>query len=251
MHAAATHKNAYVIKPAPRPASGKSHLMGLAAGAARPIAIFDVCGTLYRENTTRGFLTYYHQRHASRAYSHTEWMWTSTFSPAFYLGAVAYRWLGRDLARQMLLRSLAGVPRATIEQAARDYVASVLPAKRIEPLHAKLREHCEAGDRVVLVSNSIDVVIEPIARALGVEWRSSQIGFEDDTCTGRLRTDLTGRKSVELARLDPYRESALLVYTDNRSDMDLVHEADFATIILPPNGSKSAWRTDRIEFMEA
>lgn len=223
----------------------------LSAGETGRIAIFDVCGTLYRENTTRGFLTHFHRSHATRSYARTEWMWTSTFSPVFYFGAIAYRWLGRDLAREMLLRSLAGVPRARVEQAARDYVASVLPAKRIEPLHAKLRDHCEAGDRVVLVSNSIDVVIEQIAHALGVEWRASQIGFEGHTCTGRLRTDLTGRKSVELARLDPDRESTLLVYTDNRSDMDLVHEADFATIILPPNGNKSAWRTDRIEFLEA
>lgn len=224
--------------------------MVVASGAIRPIAIFDVCGTLYQENTTRGFLTYFHQTKASRAYGRTEWMWTSTFSPIFYFGAIAYRWLGRDLARQMLLRSLAGVPRATIVEAARDYVATVLPAKRIEPLHAKLREHREAGDRVVLVSNSIDVVIEQIAQALGVEWRASEIGFAGDRCTGRLQTDLTGRKSAELVRLDPYRKSPLLVYTDNRSDIDLVREADFATIILPPNGSKSAWRTDRIEFLE-
>lgn len=220
-------------------------------GAARPIAIFDVCGTLYRENTTRGFLEHYHRSRGSSRYARREWLWTSHASPLFYLGAAAYRWLGRDVARQMLLRSLLGASRSELKQAARDYVASVLPARRIEFLHQKLRRHREAGDRVVLVSNSIDVVIEQIALELGTEWQASRLAFDGDRCTGRLELDLTGCKSLQLTRLDPDRQSALLVYTDNQSDADLVREADFATIILPANGNRAAWRTDRIEFVDA
>lgn len=214
------------------------------------IAIFDVCDTLYRENTTRGFLRWFHEAQASHAYDRTERLWTSYSSPAFYLGAAAYHWLGRDLARQMLLLTLKGAHRCHLEEAAHNYVASILPSKCIAPMQAKLREHRDAGDRVVLVSNSLDLVISRIAENLGVDWHASRLGFVGDICTGRLERDLTGRKASELRRIDPHRKATLFVYTDNRTDLDLIRQADFATVILPPGSKRSYWEGHEVEFLE-
>ena len=220
------------------------------AGAGR-IAVFDVCDTLYRANTTRGFLRFFHEARRGSSFARTEWAWTSRSSPLFYVGAVAYRWLGRDIARRMLLLTLRGARREELRAVARDYAATVLPAKRVEALHEKLREHREAGDRVVLISNSLDVVVEQIAENLGVEWSASRLAYAGDVCTGTLALDLTGRKAGELRRLDPERSSTLFVYTDNRSDLDLLNEADFPTVILPFGRGRSAWKGQKFDFLEA
>lgn len=211
--------------------------------AARRLVLFDVCNTLYDANTTFGFVL----QVAGQGLRLPR-----RSSPLYWAQAALYRFGIADLPRRRVLAALKGCERAALEAAARAYATGPLVARAIPATQARLAEHRAAGDRVVLLSNSVDVVIAAIAEHLGTEWRASRLGFAEGRCTGRLQQDLTGRK-LDVARalaaeMDPVPER--LVYTDNLSDRPLVDWADAAVVILPPRARRAAWSGVRAEFLE-
>jgi HAD superfamily phosphoserine phosphatase-like hydrolase len=220
-----------------------------ASGHSADLAIFDVCGTLYDENTTAGFLSYYHSSAEHAWFPRLKRRWASRSSPCFYLGAAASRLVHWDIARERLVASLRGETRASLRGAARRYAAEVLPDRENPVLHERLDEHRRAGDRVVLVSNSLDIVIEAIAQRLEVEFRASRLGFSGEICDGRIVDDLTGRKAQTVRALAAEHEGAptLHVFTDNESDRDIVELADRATVVIPKGRSASMWKGQRCE----
>jgi HAD superfamily phosphoserine phosphatase-like hydrolase len=211
-----------------------------------PIVIFDVCDTLFRANTTVGFLRHYARQ--SPKVSRALRRWTSKRSPAFYLGAVAYRLFGRDLARARLLNALRGDRRDDLVEVARDYVARVLAPLAIAPLHDALRQHLANSERVLLVSNSLSLVIAEIAEPLGVDYLASELEFVGCRCTGRLNVDLTGAKAAAVRRKFG-REAPLIVYSDNRSDLDLFAAAHRATVVVPKGRAQPGWAPEGCDFV--
>ncbi len=103
----------------------------------------------------------------------------------------------------------------------------------------------------MLVSNSLDIVIEAIAEALEVEFRASKLGFCGELCNGRIVHDLTGRKAEAVRALVSEREGTptLHVFTDNHSDGDIVALADRATIVVPRGRSAKAWEGQACNFI--
>jgi HAD superfamily phosphoserine phosphatase-like hydrolase len=209
------------------------------------LAIFDVCGTLYAANTTLWFLRLLGTKHGGVA--KTLDRWTSRRSPWFYIGAASQRLLGRDIARRALIGALAGMPREQLEIAGRKLTTEHLPGLAIAELHDRLSGHLAAGDETILLSNSLDVVIAPIAEALGVPFQASELEFRDGVCTGRLKSDLTGRKAQALGQFSRGGQRRLSVYTDNRSDADLLALADTKVIVLRRGATK--WGEDGSEYI--
>src|SRR5690606_22839990 len=129
-----------------------------------------------------------------------------------------------DIPRWAVIACLGGLDREALRKAARGYVVGPLAERRILQTQARLQQHRQAGDRVVLMSNSLDAVVEAIAESFGVEWRASLLAFRGKRCMGRLEMDLTGRKlgkARELSADEAYMPE-LVVYTDNLSDRPLV-----------------------------
>ena len=215
---------------------------------AQKLVIFDLCDTLYDVNTTVGFIEHFQSRNQAGRIARAVRRWSSKASPFFYVGATAHRLLGRDIARQRMIASLAGETRVNLAEAARDYARHVLPLHANKPLHERLNMHLTAGDRVILLSNSLDLVVDEVAEALGVEGHASKLGFEGDRCTGRLELDLTGRKAAAIQQLiDNY--PSIRVYTDNRSDRDLIEVADEATIVIPRGKPDRHWAGSDCEYV--
>ena len=212
-------------------------------------AVFDVCDTLFSANTTLDFLRFHAQRSGDVKLNRALERWTARSSPAFYAGALALRLLHRDIGRTRIIAALHGSPRDELERAARDYVRESLSARSVQPVHERLRQHLARGDRVILASSSLDLVIAPVAKSLGVEtWVASELGFRDGRCTGRLVHDLTGRKSQAIAGILEASE-AIHVYTDNRSDRDLLALADRRTVILPSGSRRGRWAGKDCEYV--
>jgi phosphoserine phosphatase len=206
----------------------------------RALAVFDVCDTLYATNTTLAFLRFLGERHPAIAREVDRW--TSRRSAFFYLGAVSHRLLRHDLARNALIGALKGIPRQELEAAGRLLAADHLPGLANAELHERLRRHLLNGDEVLLVSNSLDVVVAPIADSLGVPFRASELEYKDAICTGRLKRDLTARKAEAVSEFSGGMSRRLSVYTDNQSDADILAMADVKVIVLPPG--RREWGED-------
>jgi phosphoserine phosphatase len=220
----------------------------MVAGNLPRLVIFDLCDTLYDTNTTIGFVRHYHSLQGSQKDDHVVRRWLSRRSPWFYIGAIAHRLFGRDVARERIIATLAGKSKAKLTAAARDYARNILPSRANAPLQERLASHREAGDRVMLLSSSLDIVVAEIATLLGVDFRASELGFDAEICTGKLKQDLTGSKAVAVRDLmDSGLE--LCVYTDNRSDKDLLAIADRASIVIPRGSPDVRWGGDRCEYI--
>ena len=216
--------------------------------AGKKVAIFDVCDTLYDANTTAGFIEFVGRRADDSQILRIWRRWTSRTSPAFYVGAVAARLFSVDVARKRLIGSLRGFHRQELQRLARDYAAGPLVERENRRLHERLAEHRRAGERIILLSSSLDVVVEAIAAKLGAQFEASRLQFVDDVCTGKLKLDLTGRKRAHALRLcGPNTE--FHVYTDNRSDLDLLALATGMTIVLP-RGRRRRWARLDCEYIE-
>lgn len=214
----------------------------------RQIAVFDVCDTLFAANTTVGFLRFYAGRINDDTVARGLERWGSRSSPAFYLGALTDRIAGWDLARTRLISSLRGHSRAKLRAAAEEYVTGELMRHIIEPVHVRLREHLGHGDRIILASSSLDVVIAAVARSFGVEWIASELGFAGNQCTGKLLNDLTGRKPAAISAMVG-SDAHIHVYTDNRSDQGLLRMAGRCTIILPAGSNIGRWAGEDCEYL--
>lgn len=215
----------------------------------RPLVIFDLCDTLYAANTTVGFLGHFSQAGGRRHIKRALRRWTSRRSVLFYVGAVAHRLLKWDVARERLVATLAGERRQDLEEAAWDFASGTLPSLANHQLHDRLAQHRAAGDRVMIVSNSLDLIVAPIARMLGTEFEASTLGFSGDICTGRIDRDLTGRKASFVRKLIGAGGTISCVYTDNRSDLDLVSLAQQAAIVVPKGRREVHWGGSRCEYI--
>jgi len=221
---------------------------GNASEPGQRLVIFDLCDTLYDVNTTVGFVDYYQSVQHDQRIARILRRWLSKTSPWFYLGAIAQRLLGWDVARQRIIAALAGESRAKLTKAAADYARNVLPSRANRPLHDRLRSHLAAGDHVMLLSNSLDLVVAEVASGLGVDYRASRLGFDGDRCTGQLEQDLTGRKAFEVRDLVE-TSSCICVYTDNRSDRDLIAIADRATIVIAQGNPDDRWGGNGCDYI--
>lgn len=199
------------------------------------ILAVDVCGTLYDTNTTAGLVTFHHARRGNR------WRFNmlkaltrrrSVLRLALILIAKVSRF---DAHRALVLASLRGETRSSLQASATRYVSDHLPAHTIPATHARLAQMRAAGWQPVLVSNALAPVVEEIARQLDVPCLASQPKARDGRLTGRLSRDLTGQKrsAVEAFLNRPLERVQFAVITDNRSDCDLVAAANPAVLVAP------------------
>jgi phosphoserine phosphatase len=197
------------------------------------------------------FLRYFAGRSGDRNINRALERWTARSSPAFYAGALALKLLHWDLGRAQIIAALRGHSREGLEDAALNYVQHCLSGQCVEPVHERLRHHLARGDQVILASSSLDIVIAVLARRLGVElWVASKLEFRDGISTGRLARDLTGRKPHAIAAMLQGSE-CIHVYTDNRSDRQLLAMADRRTVILPRGSRHSRWAGENCEYIPA
>jgi phosphoserine phosphatase len=214
------------------------------------LAVFDVCDTLYAQNTTFGFVRYL-MRHTKRFHIFDRTLmfrWSPVFLSILIIGKIAKK----DYLRNIYLRWLKGRMRWELESAADAYVAEVLQPLALVETHAKFDKAKSQGQAVYLCSASIDCVVDAIARRLGARCYSSKLHYVNDTCTGKLVKDLTGTKKEIVMNIPGVNVGVthIRVFTDNISDMDLVKIADDATIILPGGRGKEKWAGFSVEFVD-
>lgn len=93
----------------------------------------------------------------------------------------------RVFATRVVHAVLRGVSRDRLDWLGEEYFQYKLkPNLKSDGLRA-LKERLDAGDEVVLVSQSLDHVMRPLARHLGVKWVvANRLEFRDGMATGRL-----------------------------------------------------------------
>lgn len=219
-----------IISPAARPADRPRT-------APRPVALFDLDGTLTHHDTLLPFLTGYLARHPARLPG----LWRIV--PALFAYALGGR--DRGLLKSRAIRAvMGGDARMVIEAWAQCFVAQLRPrgAFRAAGL-AALEAHRSAGDHLVLLSASPDLYVPLIGTMLGFERTvCTEVRWDGERLDGALRT--ANRRGEEKVRCleqlrEDYAHAPVMAYGNSLSDLPHLERADRALLV---NGNSAARR---------
>jgi phosphatidylglycerophosphatase C len=184
------------------------------------IAFFDFDGTV---TTGDGFLPFVHSavpRHRIIAGT----LFLTPMITGYRLGWVAARRMREGIA----CVAFRGRRREEVMEHGRRYAEHVLPA-RVRPHAAeRIAWHQARGDRVVVVSASIDAYLVPWCRAHGLELICSELEARDGVCTGRyVGGDCSGPEKARRIRerydLGQYQQ--VFAYGDTEEDREMLELA--------------------------
>lgn len=187
------------------------------------LAVFDLCDTLYKSNTTFDFIRFIKPTYSKVIFSF----------PARILNKTVSKFFEFDLIRFLALISLRGYSEDQLKDLSELFFEEFLVGKELSEPMQLLNSH---GSNVVIISASIDPIVKVVANKLGVDYLSSQLSYVDGFCTGKLSVDMLGKKVL-------YVSSEIgFVVTDNRSDLSLVLQSDSA-VIVSKEKNLSFWKS--------
>ena len=207
---------------------------------ANKILAVDVCGTLFDENTTSGFVVHFHQENNNRRIAYILKILSGRRRVIPFLIAKIGRLVGVDFHKKLFVLTLKGATAESLQRAAASYCLS-LNDKSISRTYEVIESMRSSGWSPVLASNSLDVVIDAVATMMQLPSVSSKLEFKGGVCTGRLGKDIAGKKRSSLevflgVNLDKIDFS---VITDNESDSDLIRSAK--PVYLVAKGRQKQW----------
>ncbi len=201
------------------------------------IAIFDLDETLTKKGTWGRFVT--------GTFRHKPLKWvpfviTSLFRQILYMAGLAPR---EHVKESMMRRTLSGRPRAELEKLADDFAQAEVQDGLRRRARAVLETHRGRGDRLLIASAAVDLIVEPIAKRLGIaESVCTKMAWDgQDRCARKLGgMNCYGKNKLRmvedyLARDPDYnRENVhITIYSDSASDLDILRWADVGIAVNP------------------
>jgi phosphatidylglycerophosphatase C len=187
----------------------------------RNVAAFDFDGTLTRRDTMLPFLSW--------AFG-TRRVVTALAAASRHVAAVAAGRSDRDLAKEaVLIRVLRGRPHAEVAEAGRAFGARLARHAITADMSARLAWHRARGHDLVIVSASLDVYVDEVARLLGfMHTASTALEVADGMCTGRIegRNCRGPEKAVRLRALLGDNDAEIWAYGNSSGDRDMLALAD-------------------------
>ena len=191
-----------------------------------PLYVFDICGTIFKSNTTFDFLTF----------------WLSPRSKYYSsFNKITRTYLHVDITRVIALRFLKGYSRLQLLEGADMFYESYLIKHINDYVVGKLKELIvNPSCNVLIASATIDVVAEVIARKMQINtWYSSELCYVDGICQGKLSKDLLGKKNDFIQEIQ--NQTIDSVYTDDFTDIPLLKDARQKNIVVYPKTDKK-WK---------
>lgn len=194
----------------------------------RQLAVFDLDGTITRRDTLVPFLVGFARRHPGGLWR----LWRLPFSLATFAFGLSDRGrLKSSLVRQVML----GAGREAVAASAGDFCRSRLPGLLNPGALAAIERHRAAGDRLVLLSASVDLYVPEIGRFLGFdETICTSLSWSGDRLEGRLTTENRRgpekRRCIEQLR-SRYAGARIAAYGNAASDFEHLEVVDAPLVV--------------------
>ena len=231
-HFPAVVELARLRRRSPRPVTPKATALASAPVAparlpairrgARALAVFDVEGTICDLTILQHWLYFALDRQERR-----RWPLTIAGAAVRVPGWIRLDRVNRLDFQRRFYRQYDGYTRAEVEEAARRAFHEITLPRCFPRAMRRVREHVEAGHRVVLVTGALDHVVAPLAELLEVEVHAARLRDVGGVFDGDLaETPPTAEARGELVRrLAADRGVALrecYAYADSISDLSML-----------------------------
>ena len=215
------------------------------------VFIFDVCGTLVRDDTTVGLLSWHFRR---RGFFIRERLVKALFGDGLLNFLVRGLEFATRLffARKLAIFLLRGESPEEVLVSAKEY-AQFLLAHRLEHQVFEMFQQFREQGVVVLASASVDPVINALGSILGVDALSSELEIGSSGYTGYLTLDLIGKKpGALLSRYgEGFFDANTTVVSDNFSDAELLAMCDTPWVVLRKSEHRFRWSLEGARYLEA
>jgi len=212
--------------------------------AGTAAAIFDVDGTIADTKSTTSLV--WLRQHQHSPVRHALWLASLAWRIPL-LWATHHLSHDSDAADRQVFRQFAGLSQRRTAVDARRCCEEVLLPACFPGALAEMAEHRAAGRRLVLLSAGVDVVLAPLAEALGAELLAQRLVVSGDRFTGAycshaaLTDDeaamgVAARKAAALARhaADTAIDlRASFVYGDSINDLAMLEMAGTPIVVRP------------------
>lgn len=204
----------------------------------RSLYVFDICGTIFKSNTTFDFLTFLLVP-KSKSYSCFDKLRKTIFWKV--INKLLRTYFHLDITRIIALRFLRGYNREQLlSEADTFYDAYLIKHLNMDVLDEIRGIQANHSSDLLIASATIDVVAEVIANRLQIkEWRSSELCYKDGICQGKLSKDLLGKKKELVG--DVLSRPVDSMFTDDFTDIALLKCAKQKNIIVYPKTFKK-WK---------
>jgi HAD superfamily hydrolase (TIGR01490 family) len=181
------------------------------------LALFDFDGTITTKGTYPGFVRFAVRpwRKAGGA------VILSPLIAGYRAGLVS----DPTMCRVMSRLGFRGDDPERLRRLGEQYAQEVLPDLIRPTALERIAWHKARGDRVVVVSASLDVYLEPWCRSVGVHVICTQLEVRNGRCTGRyLRGDCCGEEKPRRVRerYPPCEYGAIYAYGDTEDDRPML-----------------------------
>lgn len=209
------------------------------AAVARRLAVFDLDGTITRRDTFIAYLRGWLRRHPGRR----GW-WRAV--PALLRFAFGGRDRGR-LKSDLLRAYLRGAGRAEVEDWSAAFAAGLGDADLCPGALAAIARHRAAGDRLVLLSASVDLYVLFIGARLGFdETICTGVAWRDGRLDGALTTaNRRGAEKLRCIEALRARHAGARIAAYANSASDIAHLAACEEPLLVNGGRRAARQARR------
>ncbi len=198
------------------------------------VAIFDVDGTLVRTNAIDYYLFYVkHLCHPVKRL--TKRLAVPFWGPYWLL----LDRIDRQRFNRSFYRQYRGFSVAAIEESATLCFETVFRPQLIPETLRRAKEHRARSDRILLVSGTLDFILEPLAEFLGAEAvLSPSLSHENGVYNGQIAGknvvgDMKAEVVAEYARKNGLDLSQSYAYGDSFSDVSLLNQVGHAIVVNP------------------
>ena len=200
----------------------------------KTVAFFDVDGTLLKSTIVH----YYIWMRSAQIPFLLKHLWLIGFLPKIVYYLILDR-VSRPRFNQVFYRNYRGMNVANIKELSTKMFETYLRPKIFSEAVSQIQEHKEQGTAVVLVTGSLDFIVQPIADYLTVDFvLAPQLREKDGKFTGELTTDpLIGEEKAKAIRTYAEQHEISLeesyAYGDSQSDLPMLECVGNPVVVNP------------------
>jgi len=201
---------------------------------AKSAAFFDVDGTIIDTTIVHYFI--YFQRRRLPHWKARIWFPSFVAKCGVYL---VMDKINRGMLNTIFYRNYAGLPVAEIKSVAADCVRSISESKWLVRAREAIAEHRSAGREIVLVTGSLDFLMESLAGELGgASVLAAKLEERDGHFTGRLVggpviAEEKRRQMMEFADRNRIDLKQCHAYGDSSADLPMLEAVGFPHAVNP------------------
>lgn len=202
------------------------------------IAIFDVCDTIYKVNTTFSFLDYFVADNKKYFFFKK----ITKFLPVKVVNYFFYKVFKKDLMRYLATLFLKNKEVEEVQKFAHKFVYKILAKEKKNSTIKMMKEYKDRGFKIVLMSGSYTFVIKEVAKYFNVDYfYASKLNIVDNLYTGKYDKDILLSK-YELLKKEFKNFDKLVVVSNNKTDLKLMQLADQSFALCNKEKDMKFWK---------